>query len=90
LFQNKYYKQFAHRKNNSEYNDDRRQRNRATHNINRANKRIEDLDYRRDPYLSKTSKIFLIRHIHFGLSGNNISLNILLYIITCHINMSHK
>ncbi|EFN70685.1 hypothetical protein EAG_03874 [Camponotus floridanus] len=51
---NKYYKQFAHRKNNSEYNDDRRQRNRATHNINRANKRIEDLDYRRDPYLSKT------------------------------------
>lgn len=52
---NKYYKQFAHHKNNSEYNEERRQRNRIAHNTNRANRRIQDLGCRRDQYLLKTN-----------------------------------
>ncbi|KAL6442466.1 hypothetical protein ACFW04_002590 [Cataglyphis niger] len=52
---NKYYKQFSHHKNNAEYNDERRQRNRTAYNANRANRWIQDLGYRRDLHLLKTS-----------------------------------
>ncbi|XP_029672554.1 uncharacterized protein LOC115241134 [Formica exsecta] len=52
---NKYYKQFAQYKTNSEYNDERRQRNRTVHNTNRTNRRIQDFGYRRDPYLLKNN-----------------------------------
>ncbi|XP_072752345.1 uncharacterized protein [Anoplolepis gracilipes] len=55
---NKYYKQFVHRKNNSEYNDERRQRNRAAHNTNRTNRRTRDLGYHRDPYLFKPNSFY--------------------------------
>ncbi|KAM0732907.1 Maternal effect protein oskar [Formica fusca] len=52
---NKYYKQFAQYKTNSEYNDERRQRNRTVHNTNRTNRRIQDFGHRRDPYLLKNN-----------------------------------
>lgn len=47
---NKYYKQFTRPRNNFEYNNERRQKDRIMQNTNRTNRRTQDFHYRRDPY----------------------------------------